>query len=185
MNLVSLKSELFKRLNYDDEQKEAIYQSKINKLSKNINPADVRFKEYYIYEMNILLENKLLEIRKDLNDDDGFKRLVSELDNVKFNKYEKETELKSLVPPNKPNLLQKLYTNVFGKINTADAEINNFNNNTKDIQNEIADFKNIIYDIETLIPIYQKTQGGAKTKTRRNRNSYKSIKNRRKSNCRY
>jgi peptidoglycan hydrolase CwlO-like protein len=52
-------------------------------------------------------------------------------------------------------MLQKLYTSIFGKINTADADINTFNINTKNIQNEIADFQKVIAGIESLIPIYK------------------------------
>jgi hypothetical protein len=181
MDLASLKSELFKRLEYGNEQKEAMYQTERKIINDKYPDEGWRIPQSYINEMENLKKKKLREIRKDLNDDNGFKILVSELDNIKANKDKKEAELKSFVPPNKPNLLQKLYTNVSGKINTADAEINNFNKNTKNIQNEIADFQKIISGIETLIPIYQETQGGAKTKTRRN----KSRKNLRKSNYRY
>ena len=185
MNLESLKAELFKRLEFSDKTKEEKYQSERDRINKMYPDEGLRIPQSYIKDMENLKNKKLREIRKDLNDDNGFNLLVSELDNVKANKEKKEDELKSLIPPNQPKLSQKLYTSIFGKINTADAEINAFNIKTKNIQNEIADFGKIISGIETLIPIYKETQGGSKIKTRRNRNSNKSRKKLRKSSYRY
>lgn len=184
MDLESLKAELFRRLEFSDTEKEKTYQSERDTINKKFPDEGWHIPQAYIDAMKNLKNSKLREIRKDLNDDAGFNRLVSELENVKANKEKKEVELKSLVPPNQPNFSQKLYTSVFGKENTADAEINAFNVRTKNIQNEIADFQKIISDIETLKPIYNETQGGSKTKIRRNRNSNKSRKKLRKSSSR-
>ena len=197
MDLAYLKSELSKRLKYGDEKKEAEYQSKIKEINNNYPDEGWRIPESYRNEISELKNNKLREIRKYLNDDDGFNRLKNKLENVEADKETKELELKNLVPPKQPNRLQKVYTTVSGKINTADAEINDFNNKIKDIKEQIYGLKKIIGDIKTLIPIYEEPNeevqtGGSKTKTRRNRNSNKSrknrrklTKNRRKSNCRY
>jgi hypothetical protein len=185
MDLTKLKAELFKRLEYSDETKEATYQKNKDVIKSEYPDEGWRIPKDYIDKMANLQKTKIQEIRKDLGNDEGFKYLVSELDNIKANKEKKEDELKKLIPPNQPSFFQKLFTSVSGKINSADTEINNFNKSTQDIQNEIVDFQKIISGIETLIPIYNETQGGAKTKKRRNQNSNKSRKNLRKSNCRY
>lgn len=196
MDLADLKAELFRRLEYSDPNKELEYQKKRKQVNDKYPDEGWRIPQSYIKEMENLKNNKLREIREQLNDDDGFKLLVDQLPIVEFNKDKKEQELKMLVPPNKPNFSQRLYTNVFGKTNTADVEINNFNAKTKSIQDEIADLQKIISDIGTLKPVYDKvltdvseydktTFGGAKNKTRRNRNSNQSRRKLRKSNCRY
>jgi len=185
MDLPKLKTELFRRLEYSDETKEATYQKARDAINRKYPDDGWRIPQDYINDMANLKKAKIREIRKDLGNDEGFQNLVSELDNIKANKEKKEDELKRLIPPNKPSLLQKFYTSVYGKINNADTEINTFNKHTYYIQSEIVDFQKIISGIETLIPIYNETQGGAKTKKRRNQNSNKSRKNFRKSNCRY
>jgi hypothetical protein len=189
MDLENLKSELKKRLNYIDHDKENKYQNNIKiiekkYISRSVDGARRSDPENEEYEK--LKHDKIQDIRKILNDDESFNNLANKLDEIKAYKKIKEDELKRLDQPNK-TIFQKIYTNTFGRFikkNTdGDAE-----SNREKITNEIQDLEKIISDIETLKPIYEKKtqEGGAKTKkTRRNRNSNKSRKNRRKSNCRY
>lgn len=145
----------------------------------------------YTNEMYALEISKLEKIRQNLNDDEGFNEIKSQLQNIKGNIIRKKEELNLLVPPNKPNFRQRLYTFSTGKTNTADAEINDFNKKTKNVQNEIAELEKIQKDIQTLIPIYEKvitpsSSGspitpavkGGKRKTRRNLKKTKTFRRR-------
>jgi len=188
MDLENLKSELKKRLEYSDSDRDReneyqknklkIEQSYISYVGDGTRRSDKEIEEY-----EKLKEDKIQDIRKNLNDDESFNNLANKLDEIKAYKEIKKDELKRLDQPNKTTF-QKI-TNMVGRFRKkkGDAE-----SNREKITNEIQDLEKIISDIETLKSIYEKKtqKGGAKTKkTRRNRNSNKSRKNRRKSNCRY
>jgi len=177
-DLRPLKLELFKRLEYGDgDEEKAEYESTINAIkSKYGNEENIlRLPPNETSKLNgelVELENnKARAIRKKLNDDEGFKVLESQLDNVNNQIDIKKRKLNKLFAP---NLSRSLYGKVFG---SKDVD-----RNIENIRNEIYDLKGIKRDIEFLIPIYKEPQeGGVKIKTRRNRNSNKSRKNRRKS----
>ena len=185
MDLPTLKKKLYERLNFKDTNQEQIYQEEREKINNSFPDEGWRIPQAYIDAMKSLKNNKLKTIRTELNDDEGFNVMLNELDNVKSNITKKQGEIERLIPPNKPTFRQKLYTGVFGKTNSADSEINNFNERTKNIQDEISDLQKIAMDIETLIPIYSEPlRGGGKKKTRRNKKARKGGKAR-KSNRRH
>lgn len=191
MDLPTLKETLYERLNFKDANQEQMYQEEREKINNSFPDEGWHIPQAYTDAMKSLKNNKLKTIRTKLNDDKGFNAILMELENVKSNITKKEAELNQLIPPDKPNLRQKLYTSVFGIKNSADSEINNFNERTKNIQVEISDLQKIAMDIETLIPIYSEPlRGGGKKNTRRNQKTRKTKKARkggmaRKSNRRY
>jgi len=186
MDLEPIKLKLFQLSEYSDAEKETKYQSRVKRIDNAYPDEGWRIPDGYLRDMQRLNEAKLKEIKKDRNDDTIFQELVSELDNLKANKIKKENELTSLIPPNSPNRLQRLYTAFTGRTNTADHALDVFDTNTRQIRSEIWGLEKIISGIEKLIPIYQESQtGGVKRKTRRNRHSNKSRKNHRKSNYFY
>ncbi len=159
MDLKELKSELFKRLEFGDDEEgknnKKYYELSAKIINEKYPDEGWRIPQGYIDEMKSLEFSKLYEIRHDLNDDEGFNALRLELPNVKANKARKTAELEKRIPPENPKFLQNLYTSVLGKTNTADMKINKFNKETKEIQEEINDLTKIINDIETLIPVYE------------------------------
>ena len=159
MELKELKSKLFKRLEFGDDadgkKHKRYYDLHVEDINKKYPDEGWRIPEGYINDMKSLKLSKLYKIRQLLNDDEGFDALKSELPNIKANKERKTAELEKRIPPENPKLLQKLYTGLLGKTNTADAKINEFNKKTEEIQIEINDLTKIINDIETLIPVYE------------------------------
>jgi hypothetical protein len=184
LNLEQLKSEISKRTKYGDPSKESEYNQKVEDTFKDF-PDEGSYVSVYLTErLNLLEKNKLLEIRKELNDDNGFKILVSQLDNLKNKKNEKVKELDSLVAPRDPRFLQRLYTRTTGNTNNAAKETNDYDTRTKNIQSEISNLGTIIKNIETLKRVYyaEGQNSGGKRKTRRNRKSKKSRKSKSRKN---
>jgi hypothetical protein len=183
LNLEKLKSEISKRTKYGDPSKEDEYYKKVKDIHSKYNDHGLHFPPPLTEELNSLEKDKLLEIRKELNDENGFKILVSQLDSLKNEKNKKEGELESLVAPSGPKFLQRVYTRTTGKTNNADKETNDYDTRTKNIESEIRNLGIIIKNIETLKRVYAEGQNsGGKRKTRRNRKSKKSRKSKSRKN---
>ena len=181
MDLDEIKKKLYLRLEFSDSNDEETYQEQINEVRNKYPDEGWRIPEGYTNEITNINNNKLRKIRTNLNDDDGFNELYKELNNLKANKERKEQKLRQLIPPNKPNLRQQLYSYISRSENSANNEIKNFENNALMLQNEINNLNRIIIDLEKLKPIYDETKtNGGKRKSRRNEKNKKSKKNHRK-----
>lgn len=193
-DLESFKAELDKRLVYDNEEKNDEYKEKETKILeeyKNYNAAfDLDNAQFSPREAALekLKTTKLQEIRNIINNDDGFFQLISDLDRINAYKKKKEAELYNLDNPK-----QTLISWFSSKLKpTNPDELKQIATNKENIKKEIDDLENnIISNITILKRIYPKnplphkeTQGGTKTKKRRNRNRKKSRKNHKKSKCR-
>ena len=99
MDLESIKVEVNRRINHSDKSKEIEYANARKEINDRYTDEGWRIPESYKNEMANLYEAKILEIRKDLNDDSGFVYLVSNLEDIKKIKARKESELEEATPP--------------------------------------------------------------------------------------
>ena len=192
MDLESIKEEVNRRINHSDKEKEDEYANEEKKTRDRYPQEGWHIPESYKNEMANLYEAKILEIRKDLNDDSGFVYLVSNLEDIKKIKARKESELEEATPPKpkKKSTFTKFFSSS-GRTSSADTKIDDFYKMKKIKIEEISKLQKIIFDINTIRKIYNddETKGGAKTKRRRNKKSKKvekskSKKSHRKSNRR-
>ena len=119
MDLDEIKKKLYLRLEFSDSNDEETYQEQINEVRNKYPDEGWRIPEGYTNEITNINNNKLRKIRTNLNDDDGFNELYKELNNLKANKERKEQKLRQLIPPNKPNLRQQLYSYISRSENSA------------------------------------------------------------------
>ena len=137
-----------------------------------------------------LKEQKLKNIRKKLNDDEGFKeKILNKLPALNNNITVLKNELNELNNPEPQNYFQKIKSNLTpeSKKNKIQEEIDK---NKKEIGKKIDSLNTIIQQIETLRPIYegisieeiQFVTAGGKRKSRVNKR--KSRRNKRKTSRR-
>lgn len=151
MDLTPSTENLYTALEFTHPQQEKLYQKEREEVNKIFPDEGWRIPKAYTYEIEYLEYKKLQKIRSELINNEEFNDLLIELNNVKANITKKQRELDTLIPPNKPDWRQKIYTQFSGKTNSADNNINKFNETTKNIKNEISYLKKIVMNIEKLI----------------------------------
>lgn len=190
VKLKELSDNLYKRLHFDTNDKEREYNMEGDEIHR------VWYgKSNTLYGENVakLYKRKHIEIRKLLNDDDGFNDLFDNLENLKKLKEKKLFEKEQKLQPASPSTRQRIYSMVTGNESEADKETAAYKDKIRLISDEITHITKIIEDIEKLKPIYDlvldgTTTTGGKRKTRRNKKNKskktKSKKNHKKSNRR-
>lgn len=138
------------------------------------------------------LEIKHFEkIREHYNDDAGFKNILNQInvEEIKRELAEKQHLLDDLrrEEPSDPGFLQKFYTQVRKRDNSAMIARDKWIRDKRTLEDEIDLMQIILIYIKKLKPIYEPETSAGKKRTRRNRKSKKSKKgksrkNRRKSN---
>lgn len=177
MNFKEIVDKLYNRLEFSNSEDERKYQEEISKVNNKYPDEGWHIPQGYIDEIKAINDNKLRQIRNNLNDDAGFNELYAELNNLKGNKLKKEQELENLIPPNKPNLRQKLYSFFSRNENSADSEMRKFEATTKDLRLEIHELNKTISNLEKLKPIYNESKiNGGKKQTHRNKKTKKNQK---------
>jgi hypothetical protein len=163
----SLKLKISEKKNYnmnDDTEKEYEYKDRKDfyrfiegqgNFDAGKGPNDHIINQEISEKSKDLLKKKLQQIRIIRNDDDGFQKLVDQIEKLEKYKNKKEEKLKS-IPIKVKGFFSPSYKSK--------------------LQKEISDLDEIISDIKKLIPIYEipkeelekiSIQGGAKTKKKK------------------
>ena len=158
INIKDIEKELNKRLYYQDKEDEEKYNSDREKI--NDKYPDEGFRSVQVDspnggELNRLEQKKHWDIRKKLNDDEGFEKIKEKLSDIEHMITQKEDELELLTGPKSSHVFQRAYTMVTGKKNTADIAKENFDNKKKGLDSELNTLKTIKTNIQKLIPIYK------------------------------
>ncbi|NBO24735.1 MAG: hypothetical protein EBU93_05835, partial [Chlamydiae bacterium] len=158
-----------------DEEK---YQAEIKGISDKYGSYEARETASELEAKKQLKEEKLLQIRKNLKNDQGFFDLFNKLGDLQKIYREMENRVWDL---RHPSITTKMYSAVRGR-NSKDMDM------IDKLELKQTELRGIIHDIKTLEPIYTEpirqivyTERGGKRKTRRNQKTKKSKKNRRKS----
>jgi len=159
IDIKEIEEKLNQRLYYQDKKYEDEYESKVNVINE-------KYKDKLWYdhtekrntmdtELNDLMKKKLMDIRKKLNDDEGFHKIKAKLQHIENMITEKEGELDLLKVPKSSHFLQRAYTKVTGNKNTADIENDEFYKKRKGVDSELITLNTIKNNIQKLIPIYR------------------------------
>jgi hypothetical protein len=126
IDIRKIEEELKKRLYYEKAEEEK-YKKEYNEIYDKMVPNDSKpYDNRQTGSINEskpfkdLKKTKLMNIRKNLDDDKGFNEIEGQLPYIKNMIIEKKKELKSLTGPKSPDFFQRAYTSVRSKKNTAD-----------------------------------------------------------------
>ena len=162
IDIEDIEEELKKRLYYENKEDEKKYKNEYNKIHHEIVPNDSKLHDNMIENVSIneskplkdLKKTKLMNIRKNLNDDEGFNEIKEKLPDIKNMIKEKKNERKLLPAPKPAHVFQRAYASVTGKKNNADIAKDDFVKKKEELDIEIARLETIKTNIENLSPIY-------------------------------
>jgi len=180
--LKALREELDKRLYYAVEEDKMAYQKEADMFWAPVqdwshaSQSDI---SAYFKNMDKLRNITMSNIRKSLDEDEGFFPLLNALPAVEEEKKNKETELEELIQQrsNRSNSIsQKIVDKLRLRIIIGDdKQLSGLHTQISDIRADITFLGDIIKDINDLTPIYNDSStSGGKRKSHRNRKNKKS-----------